>query len=154
MFTLKKYSSYVFIAGLAVLPAVASAQEITDFKSLVAALVGMANSLVPVIFSIAGIVFIWGIVKFIAKADSEAERAKGKQLMIWGIVGLAVMMSVWGLALLLKNSIFPCANTPFGGGSGCASEGGDYIPSSQTIPGYQNPDDPNSNPQNFNSAVT
>jgi hypothetical protein len=58
--------------------------------------------------------FVWGVVKFfIINSDEEAKREQGKQYMIWGIIALAVMLSVWGLVGILettfgiKTSIFP-----------------------------------------------
>lgn len=47
------------------------------------------------------IVFIWGVMKYIWKGDSDESRKKGRQLMIWGIIGLFVMFSVWGLVGVL-----------------------------------------------------
>jgi hypothetical protein len=60
------------------------------------------SSIIPLIFALAGLMFIWGVVNFfILNADEEAKRAQGKQFMIWGIVALAVMLSVWGLVHIL-----------------------------------------------------
>ena len=60
------------------------------------------NSIIPLIFAIAIVMFIWGAVKFfIIEADEEAKRQQGKQFMIWGVVALAVMISVWGLISIL-----------------------------------------------------
>ncbi|TSC71201.1 MAG: hypothetical protein G01um101449_56 [Parcubacteria group bacterium Gr01-1014_49] len=53
---------------------------------------------VPAVIAIAFITLLWGIYKFfILNADDEAERAKGKQFILWGIIGLAAIVSVWGL---------------------------------------------------------
>jgi hypothetical protein len=41
--------------------------------------------------------FIWGVVQYVINSDEEAKKAKGKQFMIWGVLGLAIMFSVWGL---------------------------------------------------------
>lgn len=63
------------------------------------------NAVVPFIFAIAVVMFIWGVVKFfIVNADEEAKREQGKQFMIWGIVALAVMLSVWGLVGVLSST--------------------------------------------------
>jgi len=43
------------------------------------------------------LVFIWGVVKYIYKGDSEAERKKGKDLMVWGLIGLFVLFGIWGI---------------------------------------------------------
>jgi hypothetical protein len=60
------------------------------------------NSIIPLMFALAVVFFIWGAIKFfIINADEEAKREQGKQFMIWGIVALAVMLSVWGLVNIL-----------------------------------------------------
>lgn len=60
-------------------------------------------SFIPMLFAIAVFVFIYGVVKFIGTEES-AEKEDGRQFMIWGIVALAVMFSVWGLVKMLGNS--------------------------------------------------
>lgn len=63
------------------------------------------NSIIPFIFAVAIVMFIWGAVKFfIINADEEAKREQGKQFMIWGIIALAVMISVWGLVGILGST--------------------------------------------------
>lgn len=63
------------------------------------------DSVIPLIFAIATVMFVWGVVNFfILNASEEAKRAQGKQFMIWGIVALAVMLSVWGLVGILTSS--------------------------------------------------
>lgn len=63
------------------------------------------NSVIPLIFALATVMFIWGAVNFfIINADEEAKRAQGKQFMIWGIIALAVMLSVWGLVGILTST--------------------------------------------------
>ncbi|MBI2631092.1 hypothetical protein HYW73_02650 [Candidatus Nomurabacteria bacterium] len=60
------------------------------------------NSIIPLIFAVAILMFIWGAVKFfIINSDEEAKREQGKQFMIWGIIALTVMTTVWGLVALL-----------------------------------------------------
>jgi hypothetical protein len=69
------------------------------------------NSIIPFIFALAIVMFIWGAVKFfIINADEEAKREQGKQYMIWGIIALAVMISVWGLVGILSNTFGLKAN--------------------------------------------
>jgi len=62
----------------------------------------ISNSIIPLIFALAIVMFVWGVVQFfILNADEEAKRTQGKQFMIWGIIALAVMVSVWGLVNIL-----------------------------------------------------
>jgi hypothetical protein len=61
--------------------------------------------LVPLIFAIAFIVFLWGIFRYyIAGAADEASRSKGHQLILWGIIGFVVMISLWGLVNIVANT--------------------------------------------------
>lgn len=63
------------------------------------------DSVIPFMFAVATAFFVWGAIKFfILEADEEAKRDQGKQFMIWGIVALAVMLSVWGLVALITST--------------------------------------------------
>lgn len=64
----------------------------------------IANSVIPLIFALAVVIFIWGVVQYVINTDEEAKRAKGRQFMIWGIIALTVMVSVWGLVAILRNT--------------------------------------------------
>src|SRR3989344_576469 len=89
------------------LPLVALAQavsDLTDFGSLLIDIIN--NILVPVLFAVAFIVFIWGAFQtFIWGANSEEVKEHGKNLMLWGLIGFFVMVSVWGLGNILTGSI-------------------------------------------------
>jgi hypothetical protein len=62
----------------------------------------ISKSVIPILFTVAIVFLVWGVVKFfIINSDEEAKRTQGKQFMIWGIVALAVMISVWGLVNIL-----------------------------------------------------
>ena len=60
------------------------------------------NSIIPFIFALAVLAFIWGALNyFLLSGGEEEKRSKGKQFMIWGIIALTVMMCVWGLVGIL-----------------------------------------------------
>ncbi len=61
----------------------------------------ISNAILPLLFSSALAVFVYGVVKFISNSDSK-EQGKGKDFMVWGIIGLFVMISVWGLVNVLN----------------------------------------------------
>ena len=63
----------------------------------------LERSVIPLMFSIAMVVFLYGIVMFIKEENAE-EKEKRRQFMIWGVVAFAVMFSVWGLVGLLENT--------------------------------------------------
>ena len=77
------------------------------------------DAVIPLIFAIAVAMFIWGVVNFfIINADEEGKRAQGRQFMIWGIIALAVMLSIWGLVGILgdtfniNSSVLPQVKPP------------------------------------------
>ncbi len=61
---------------------------------------------VPVLFAVAFIVFIYGVFKayILSGGDSDAVK-EGHQLILWGIIGFVVMISLWGLVNLVSNTL-------------------------------------------------
>jgi hypothetical protein len=68
-----------------------------NFKDLIGIFLGLINATMPVLISLAMLVFLWGLVKFISKASSEKAHEDGINLMKWGLVGLFVMVSYMGI---------------------------------------------------------
>ena len=75
--------------------------------------IGVFNTVaVPVIFALAFAFFIWGIVKYFflspAGKESFSERGgygEGRQFVLWGVLGMVVMFSVWGLVNILLSTL-------------------------------------------------
>ncbi|MEM9336547.1 MAG: hypothetical protein AAGA35_01695 [Patescibacteria group bacterium] len=56
--------------------------------------------LFPIIFllsTVALFVFLWGGFLFVANANNETAREEGRRRMLWGIIGLLVMVSAYAL---------------------------------------------------------
>lgn len=69
--------------------------------------VGLLNTVVvPVIFTLAFAAFIWGVVNyFFLHGSDEGKRAEGRQFIIWGIIGMVVLFSVWGFVNILLSTL-------------------------------------------------
>ena len=85
---------------------------------------------VIILISLAVVFFLYGILKYISRGDDEESQKKGKNIMIFGIIGLFVMISFWGIVNILINT-FELDTTPYvdvpyfdssGSGSGSADE--------------------------------
>ena len=61
------------------------------------------NALIPVLIVLAVIFFIWGVIMYVIASDEEAKSA-GRNRIIYGIIGLAVIIGMWGLVNLLGNT--------------------------------------------------
>ena len=100
------------------LPLVSFAAAINNISDAGSFIINTINNiLVPVIFAVAFIVFLWGAFDtFILGANSEDVKEKGKHLMLWGLIGFFVMVSVWGLVNILTGTIgFGNNSGPAGG---------------------------------------
>ena len=62
------------------------------------------TAVIPLIFAVAIVIFVWGVVQFVINSDEEAKKEKGRQFMIWGIIGLTVMITVWSLVGILGST--------------------------------------------------
>ncbi|MDE2213379.1 MAG: hypothetical protein KGJ34_02505 [Patescibacteria group bacterium] len=60
--------------------------------------------IIPLLVAIAIIVFFWGIVRYIMGAGGEDKQSAVK-LITSGIIGLVVMLSVWGIVALVSNTL-------------------------------------------------
>ena len=61
------------------------------------------EAFIPIIFGLAFIVFLWGMYKYISAAD-EGGKEEGRNLIIYGIIGLFVMVAVWGLVKVIDET--------------------------------------------------
>ena len=77
----------------------------TDFKTFVYQIVGVVQQLIGLLAALALLSFFWGLSKFILSAGDEKKTQEGKNIMIWGTVGLFVMVSIWGILALLYGEL-------------------------------------------------
>jgi hypothetical protein len=84
------------------LPFVASAQTspITDVWSIFRFIKRLLDTALPLIIAIAVVYFIWAIFMYVVAVNDE-KKAAAKDKIIYGIVGLFIMISVWGLVNIL-----------------------------------------------------
>ena len=57
----------------------------------------IVTPLIYLLFALATVYFIWGVMVFVKNAASPEERAKGFQHIIWGLIGMFIMVSAKGL---------------------------------------------------------
>ncbi len=92
-------------AALAFAPVMAFAQNLGNLGSLVSQFGGIVTKVIPIIFAIALIYFFWGLVVFLRAAGDPKAKEAGQNQMIWGIIAIAVMLSVYGLVYWLQQNL-------------------------------------------------
>lgn len=70
----------------------------------------LVKTIIPFLFALATVAFIWGVIQYYLNPDNEEKRKKGKSFIIGGLIALFVMLSVWGLVGILTNT-FKLGNT-------------------------------------------
>lgn len=104
---------FIAIAATWALPLLAAAQVRNIFEAGGIITTIINGVLVPLVFAIAFIVFIWGVFQyFIMGGHDEEAKDKGKSLMLYGIIGFFVMVSVWGLVNILVGTFNLSENAP------------------------------------------
>lgn len=58
----------------------------------------------PLLVALAVIGFVIGIIKYFLNPDNEEKRKEGKTFMLWGLIGLFVIVSIWGLVGILSGT--------------------------------------------------
>ena len=91
------------------LPSVTFAQQITgsnpitNFDTLVGRLTNIGNVVIELLIAFAVIYIIINVVRFIMSGD-DTKRSELRTSILWGIVGLFVILSIWGLVRILTNT--------------------------------------------------
>src|ERR1035437_464034 len=97
-----KKSSLKFISVLslfALYPFMASAACTTTdggLCSIISSISNLFSTIVPVLIGLGVIYFIWGVIMYVI-ADGEEAKKKGRDSIIYGIIGLTAIICMWGL---------------------------------------------------------
>ncbi len=86
---------------LMAMPMIAAAQSIQNILTTVKS---MANSIVPLFMVIAVAVFLWGIIRYITSSGDEEKRKSAQGYIIYGLLGMFIMVAFWGIITLVSSS--------------------------------------------------
>jgi uncharacterized membrane protein len=62
------------------------------------------NPLIFLLFALAALYFVIGLFQFVANSSSDEAREKGKRHMMYGVIGIFIMIGVFGIIQLLLNT--------------------------------------------------
>jgi len=63
------------------------------------------NPLIVLLFSVGLIMFVYGLFNFFGNRDDAEALEKGKRHMVWGIIGMAIMVSVFGIMNFITGTL-------------------------------------------------
>ena len=82
-----------------------------NLANLIAQIDAVINTIVPFLVGLAVFLVIWGVFGYISHSAEEEKRAEARQFIIWGVIFIFCMLSIWGLVNILNNS-FNLKKTP------------------------------------------
>ena len=77
----------------------------TTVPELITRVNAIGSYVIPFLISIAVFIVILGIVNYIRQGDNEEKRTEGRKFIIWGLISIFIMLSIWGLVNILVNSL-------------------------------------------------
>ena len=92
-----------FVPVVAFAQAPGDANTGSQFINFANNLLQTANILVTLLFVVALLVFAFGIIRFLLAAGDPNAVSSAKGYILWGVVGMAVLASLFGLILFLRN---------------------------------------------------
>ncbi len=75
------------------------------YSGIVGNIIEIINNLVALGSALALFYFLWGIVKYLTHGDNEGKRKESVQTITYGLIALFVLVAVWSLVSLLKQSL-------------------------------------------------
>ncbi|OGZ43606.1 MAG: hypothetical protein A3C84_00450 [Candidatus Ryanbacteria bacterium RIFCSPHIGHO2_02_FULL_48_12] len=84
---------YAIVASGLLAPLAALAQG--EFNDFIGRVTDGLNVIIVFLFLVATVMLLFGIVKYVAAGDDEDKVEEGRNLIIYGIIGLAVMVALW-----------------------------------------------------------
>ncbi len=64
----------------------------------------LINLATPIVVALALLYFFWGLATFVLNSGNKDKRDEGRNIMIWGIIALFVMVSVWGIVNVVRDT--------------------------------------------------
>tara|TARA_B100001971_G_C17824487_1_gene350609 strand:- start:11 stop:460 length:450 start_codon:yes stop_codon:yes gene_type:complete len=97
-----KKSSLIAPVFLFLFPLLVFAQ---DLQQVLETIMDLFSLLIPLVIALALFYFFWGLANFIRKSGDSTAQEEGRNQMVWGIIALFVMLSIWGIVTVLQETL-------------------------------------------------
>lgn len=105
----------IAIGSVAFMPFVAFAQQTVG--GILVAINNILTQAIPILMILATVVFLWGVILYVVAGGDEEKLARAKSFIIAGLIGLFVMIAIWGLVRVLVTT-FKVGDTGIPSGPG------------------------------------
>lgn len=73
--------------------------------TLINIFIDIFKTLLPFLAALAFFVFLIGVARYIKSSGSEKDTKDSKNLLIWGIVGMFILVTIWGIISFIKSEL-------------------------------------------------
>lgn len=95
--------SATFMFPLLALAQFGGSTELTNFGNRI---INFINGIVvPAAFGVALLLFVYGIFRLYILDSADDERKRARQYVLWAVIGLVVVVSVWGITSLIAGGL-------------------------------------------------
>ncbi len=75
----------------------------TGIQAVICKIGEILNTIIPILIVLGVVYFVWGVITYMIGADEEAKK-KGRDKIIYGIIGLVVIVGMWGLVKIVTST--------------------------------------------------
>ena len=65
---------------------------------------GILRTIIVIMFPLATAFFLWGVIQYISSSNDEKKLKDARQKIIYGVIGLFMMVAVWGIVRAIVTS--------------------------------------------------
>jgi len=69
---------------------------VSTIQTFICKLNDILSAIIPFLIALGIVYFVWGVISYVIASDEEAKKS-GRDRMIFGIIGLVVIVAVWGI---------------------------------------------------------
>ncbi len=87
-------------------------KQINNLEDLKTKFIGIADVVIYILVVLAVVFIVYNVVFYLIKGKGEEGRGAAGMNILWGIVGLFIIVSIWGLVNILTNTFGTNNNVP------------------------------------------
>jgi len=87
-------------------PIAHAAVDMTQFSNVVGPIIStIVNPIIWLMFAVATVVFVYGVLQMVIKGNDPEARKTSQSSILYGIIGMFIMLSAWGIIYLISNTV-------------------------------------------------
>jgi hypothetical protein len=65
----------------------------------------IVSPVVWLMFGVATVYFTYGVLRMVIKGEDQEARSESKRSILWGLIGMLIMLSAWGIIYVVANTV-------------------------------------------------